>query len=241
MITKWIGLAALLIAASACSLPTSGTLPTGAAQSSRQMQPVAPLSGRTAVRNFIEVLQAVEPVAERICRARTVPLNCDFQIVVDARPDVGPNAFQTVSDSGQPVIAFTVPLIGQARNKDELAFVMAHEAAHHIQEHINRQNQIAIAGAELFGQLAAIASGGQAASIRRGQEIGAQVGSRAYSKDFELEADALGSVIAYQAGFDPLLGAQFFLRIPDPGDKFLGTHPANADRLETVRQTVSRL
>jgi len=61
-----------------------------------------------------------------------------------------------------------------------------------------------------------------------------------YSKDFELEADALGTVITAQAGFDPLLGADFFFRIPDPGNSFLGTHPANADRVAIVRRTAAR-
>ncbi|MDB4254950.1 peptidase M48, partial [bacterium] len=43
------------------------------------------------------------------------------------------------------------------------------------------------------------------------------------------------------AGFDPLNGAQFFFRVPDPGDRFLGTHPANADRLRTVQRVAAGL
>ena len=41
--------------------------------------------------------------------------------------------------------------------------------------------------------------------------------------------------------FDPLIGAQYFSRIPDPGNSFLGTHPPNAKRLETVRRTLASL
>ncbi|MDP5361691.1 MAG: M48 family metalloprotease, partial [Paracoccaceae bacterium] len=73
------------------------------------------------------------------------------------------------------------------------------------------------------------------------QRLGASVGARTYSKEFELEADALGSRIAAAAGFDPLRGAEFFFRIPDPGDRFLGTHPPNAERLRTVRQVAASL
>lgn len=200
-----------------------------------------PISGRMAVRNFIEVVKRVEPVAEDVCRRRAPQMNCDFQILVDTNPQAPINAFQTVDDDGQPVIAFTVPLIAQARNRDELAFIMAHEAAHHIQGHLGRQNQNAVAGARLVGGLAAIVSGGREDSIRAGQKLGAEIGARSYSKEFELEADALGTVISKQAGFDPLLGSEFFFRIPDPGDRFLGTHPANADRLRIVRQTAARL
>jgi predicted Zn-dependent protease len=56
-----------------------------------------------------------------------------------------------------------------------------------------------------------------------------------------LEADSLGTEIAFVAGYDPMLGAAFFDRIPDPGDRFLGTHPANADRKRTVAATLARL
>ncbi|MFT5342626.1 MAG: putative Zn-dependent protease, partial [Paracoccaceae bacterium] len=58
---------------------------------------------------------------------------------------------------------------------------------------------------------------------------------------FELEADQLGTVITYYAGYNPLVGAQFFAHIPDPGDRFLGTHPPNAARLATVRRTSAQL
>ena len=227
----------------ACASPQVGAPVPTAQTASPQVQPAAPrpLTGRMAVRNFIAVVETVEPIAEAVCRARAPEINCDFQILVDARPDSPPNAFQTIDDDGRPVIAFTIPLIAQARNRDELAFIMSHEAAHHIQGHIQRQNQIAVAGARIFGGLAAAVSGGSADSIRAGQQLGAQIGARTYSKDFELEADALGTLITHQAGFDPLLGADFFFRIPDPGDKFLGTHPANADRLRVVQQTAARL
>ena len=77
--------------------------------------------------------------------------------------------------------------------------------------------------------------------MRNAQRLGAQVGARTYSKEFELEADALGTIIASRAGYDPLLGAEFFNRIPDPGDKFLGTHPPNAERIATVRRTAAGL
>ena len=71
--------------------------------------------------------------------------------------------------------------------------------------------------------------------------MGAVVGVRTYSKDFELEADRLGTIITARAGYDPVLGSAFFNRIPDPGDRFLGTHPANADRVRIVRETAAGL
>ena len=201
---------------------------------------VQPVSSRTSARNFVQVVNTLEPVAERECRARTTNVNCDFNIVVDDRPGEPANAYQTLDRQGRPIIAFTLALIADAQNEDELAFVMGHEAAHHIAGHIARQQQNAVAGAVIFAGLATL-SGGDANTVRSVQELGAQVGARSYSKDFELEADALGTVITKKAGYDPLRGAAFFTRIPDPGDKFLGTHPPNVSRIETVRRTAACL
>lgn len=205
-----------------------------------QQAPAGPkLSTRAALRNFRAVVAAVEPVAERTCRQRAPSLNCDFRIVVDDRPGQPANAYQTLDRNGRPIIAFTVPLIAEARNRDELAFVMSHEAAHHIRGHIARQQRNATVGALVFGQLAGAL--GAPNSVETAQQIGATVGARTYSKDFELEADALGTRITAAAGFDPLKGAAFFFRIPDPGNRFLGTHPANADRLRTVQRVAASL
>ena len=222
-----------------------------AALAACEVVPVAPASqqpsaavqqptSRTSARNFVQVVNTLEPVAERECRARTTNVNCDFNIVVDDRPGQPANAYQTLDRQGRPIIAFTLALIADAQNEDELAFVMGHEAAHHIAGHIARQQQNAVAGAVIFAGLATL-SGGDANTVRSAQELGAQVGARSYSKDFELEADALGTVITKKAGYDPLRGAAFFTRIPDPGDKFLGTHPPNASRIETVRRTAAGL
>lgn len=196
---------------------------------------------RRAVDNVLTVVQTVEPVIEAVCRERSAALNCDFQIAVDGTAGAPPNAFQTQDETGRPIIAFTLALIAEAQNQDELAFIMSHEAAHHILGHIARQNENAQVGAKLFGGLAYVLTAGSEESTRAGIEFGAELGARTYSKEFELEADALGAAIAARAGYDPLRGAEFFFRIPDPGNRFLGSHPANADRLATVQRVASQL
>lgn len=186
------------------------------------------------------VVATVEPVAEALCRARTRRVNCDFAFAVDDRPDAEPNAFQTVDRSGRPYVVLTVSLIAMMRNADELAFVLGHEAAHHIAGHIPRRQDQALSGAVLAGAIAA-ASGATPEEVRAAQSIGADLAARQYSKEFELEADVLGAEIAWAAGFDPLAGAEFFARLPDPGDAFLGTHPPNAERRAAVAAAVRRL
>lgn len=232
---------ALLGACEVTTIQAGGPIPAPApAPSSQPDQRSGTLSTAEAARTFAQVVRTVEPVAERECRARTRGVNCDFNILVDDRPGQPANAYQTLDKSGRPVIAFTLGLISDARNADELAFVMGHEAAHHIAGHINRQQQNAVAGAVIFAGLATL-SGGSSSAVESAQRLGAQVGARTYSKDFELEADSLGTIITARAGYNPLRGAEFFARIPDPGDRFLGSHPPNTSRLETVRRTAAGL
>ncbi|SPH24641.1 Beta-barrel assembly-enhancing protease [Defluviimonas aquaemixtae] len=200
----------------------------------------APVMPLVAAQNFVSVVSRMEPVIERECLARIGPANCNFRIVVDERPGQPPNAYQTLDRAGRPIIAFTLPLIAEARNTDELAFVMGHEAGHHIGEHIPRQQQSALAGALILGTLTA-ATGGDPAAIQSAQDVGGALGARRYAKEYELEADALGTIMAWRAGYDPERGAAFFTRIPDPGNRFLGTHPPTASRIETVRRTLASL
>lgn len=189
---------------------------------------------------FAQVQARVEPVAERLCRSRGIGRNCDFLIRVDPRRNQPANAYQSEDENGRPVITFTQKMLTRVANEDELAFVMSHEAAHHISNHLTRQRQNAAAGAAVFAGLASL-TGGSAADVTNAQRIGAAVGARTYSKDFELEADELGTIITARSGFDPLRGALFFSRIPDPGDQFLGTHPPNGDRIKAVRRTARSL
>lgn len=196
------------------------------------------------MQRFLNVVARVEPLAEAYCRrfgqnpggAR----NCNIGIAVDTNPYLGPNAFQTLDGAGRPVVVFTLALIARTRNEDELAFVMGHEAGHHIAGHIPARERSALRGAMVAGVLAAAAGSG-AAEVQQAQQRGAEVAARRFSKEFELEADRIGTQIAFASGYDPLLGAQFFGRLPDPGDQFLGSHPANADRQAAIAQTMAGL
>lgn len=191
-----------------------------------------------ATRQFVEVAGTIEPVAESECRRMTKGLNCDYLIVVDDRQNDEPNAFQTLDRHGRPIIAFNLALISSVQNADELAFVMGHESAHHILGHLARVEEDAALGALIFSTLAAKA-GADAEELRSAQELGASVGARTFSKEYELEADQLGTIITLRAGYDPVHGAAYFMRIPDPGDKFLGTHPPNSARIAVVRSAAA--
>ncbi len=198
------------------------------------------LPPQIAAQNFVAVVTAVEPIAEAVCLGAGMQSNCDFQIAVDDRAGQPPNAFQTVDGAGRPIIAFTLSLIAGAQNRDELAFIMGHEAGHHIAGHLARQQDSALQGAVLAGVVAQVSGLGRDA-VDRAAQVGAGIAARRYSKDYELEADLIGTRIALAAGFDPVLGAAFFDRLPDPGDRFLGTHPGNGARKAQVLREAARL
>ncbi len=231
-------LAAGLMVLSACTVEPIVSTPDGAVNTGRTVQTTR--DENPSLRTFRAVVARVEPVAERVCRAETRGMNCDFNIVVDTRPGLQPNAFQTLDERNRPVIGFTLTLVEEMRNADELAFALAHEAAHHIENHIPQTQSSAMTGA-LLGSVLGTLAGLDAEGLEAAQRIGGTVGARRFSKDFELEADALGARIAALAGFDPVRGVQYFQRAPDPGDRFLGTHPPNAQRIQIVRQVASEL
>jgi predicted Zn-dependent protease len=226
-----------LMALVACDLPATVTVTPPPTQQTDESPSVT--ASRVAARRFIAVAKRVEPAAERACRRDSPDLNCDFQIAVDDSPDAPINAFQLVDERGRPVIVVTVPMIAYVRNDDEMAFVLSHEAAHHIARHLDRRREATRASALIFASAAA-RTGASGAALETAARVGAVLGSRAYAKDYELEADAVGARIARSAGYDAINGARYFERAPDPGNRFLGTHPPNANRVEAVRRALAR-
>ncbi|MGA0540107.1 M48 family metallopeptidase [Neotabrizicola sp. VNH66] len=220
---------------------TAGCVMTGGPGAGR-VSGVYPLSGKPlpAGLPLVTVAARMEPVAEFACAEARPHAVCDFVIAVDDDPSQPPNAFQTFDSDGRPVIVFTWALLQAARNSDELAFVLGHEAAHHIAGHIAKREVEARAGAVQAATLARTA-GMTGAAVRRAAAAGAQVGAQRYSIEYELEADALGARLAWEAGFDPMRGAAFFLRLPDPMDHAMSSHPPNAARRAVVQAVVAEL
>lgn len=212
--------------------PTGGSGSSGGGTVTRTGSP-------QSVADYRAVVARVEPVAEQACRARTSrSVNCDFDIRIDTRRELGANAYQTYDKSGRPILAFTPALLAEMRNRDEIAFALAHEAAHHISGHINQTRTTAQTGA-ILGAVLGTAVGLDQAGVDAATNVGGTIGARRYSKSFELQADALGAKIAEAAGYDALRGVLYFQSAPDPGDRFLGTHPPNADRIRVVRNAVA--
>ena len=213
---------------------------------------VAPVQGGSprSPGDFARVAARVEPAAEAFCReaARGAPAGyCDFRVSLETDPRMPPNAFQTRGRDGRPVVVMSASLLREMRSDDEIAFVLSHEAAHHIAGHIPKQQQQQMLGALVLGGIVAAAGnpyGGPASdeAIQRAMDVGAYVGARSYSQTYELEADTLGSYIAVTAGYSPERGADIFGRpaLANPGGPaILASHPASGQRQATVARVAA--
>lgn len=124
------------------------------------------------------------------------------------------------------------------RNRDDLAFVLAHEMAHVIRRHaMDRllQQKVVSAVAMISPVRGALASW-----IRK---VGIQGLESAYSQDEEFEADELAVLLMRAAQFDPA-GAirllQCLGQISGPAplglNRFLSTHPPIEERVDRLRR-----
>lgn len=215
-------------------------------------------SSNAATARFDRVVSRVKPVAMAFCQqeaAKSGAKPCDLPVLVDTKMPVA-NAYQTRDGQNRPFVAFTVPMLMQIENDDELAFILGHEYGHHIADHLKKGEQQALAGAILMGALTATSqayasqgnpyryTGGDSAEMQRNMALGAAVGQKAYSQSYELESDVLATYITKQAGYDPVKGAKFFARpaaakTSNGNLSFWGTHPPDAKRLATVIETAN--
>ena len=188
--------------------------------------------------------QYVERVGERLVAAiprqfQQPAFNYTFK-VVNAR-DI--NAFAL---PGGPMFV-NRGMIEAAKNEGEMAGVMAHEISHVALRHATAQqtklnsplNQILGIGAVLGGAVL----GGQAGA-QAGQVFAAGYFLR-YSREYETQADILGSQIMAAAGYDPRDLANMFQTIAQQGGgrtpEWLSSHPDPGNRYQKINQEAAML
>lgn len=128
-----------------------------------------------------------------------------------------------------------------AKDDNELALAIAHELAHNGMGHVESQTKNAL-GAGLLGfalEVAVISAGGYAdGSITNNMMA---VGQRAYSQDFEKEADYVGMYMLARAGFPTEGAANFWRRMAAENDAGAittgGTHPTSPERFIAIEKT----
>ena len=134
-------------------------------------------------------------------------------------------------------------MIEAARNEGEMAGVMAHELSHVALRHGTAQATKAQKYSILsgLGQVAgAIIGGGVGSVIGQGSQLGVGVYFLRFSREYETQADVLGSQIMARAGYDPIDLANMFKTIQQQGGgggpQFLSDHPNPANRYQRIQQ-----
>ena len=145
---------------------------------------------------------------------------------------------------GGPIF-INVGTITSAQNEAQLAGVMSHEMSHVYMQHSAKQvkqNTVpSILGAigEIAGQM--IGGVGGAIASMGGRITGGML-SMKYSRGDEAQADAVGAVIMYKAGYNPVQLAQFFEILSKQGGnppQFLSDHPNPGNRTAAIEKEVA--
>ena len=140
---------------------------------------------------------------------------------------------------GGPTFIFT-GLIKAADSEGELAGVMAHEISHAVLRHgTERASKANVIGrpAAIIGLLNSLTLLGRLINVGLGLELNGIFLKN--SREDESEADALGTHIMFEAGYDPVEMARFFQKLEAHGGagvpEFLSDHPDPGNRVEAVQ------
>ena len=163
-----------------------------------------------------------------------------FQFHVIAQKEV--NAFAL---PGGPMFV-NIGTIATVDNEAELAGVMAHEMAHVYMQHSAKQQEkgsLLEGLAGLAGALAGNVGGTFGDLARAGIQIGAGTLMLKYSRGDEAQADAVGAIIMWKAGFNPVALADFFQKLQAKGGgsmpQFLSDHPNPGNREAAIQKEIS--
>jgi hypothetical protein len=141
-------------------------------------------------------------------------------------------------------------LLARLTNPDQLAFVLAHEAAHWTQQHglaRYRTTNNTLLLAQIADTLVTpIASRFKLKTVaERGIDMASVASFNLYSQELELEADEIGVQAMIKAGYDPL-NAVSVLRMFTTGDggatdgSIIGNHPDTELRIAAIRDHVAK-
>jgi membrane-associated protease RseP (regulator of RpoE activity) len=173
-----------------------------------------------------EILKFNVPVTE-IC-----PFS--FKLIFDPEIRDTINAF-----TDGKTIFVTPGLLRFLQSDNELALVLSHEIAHAVLEHVQKTMGNRIIGS-IFDIAITIATGINT------QGIFGQLGGLVYSKEFEKEADYLGTYILAVSGYDITDVANLWRKMAAeyPGstkDVFLASHPSSPERYVLIENTVKEI
>src|SRR5690242_20081629 len=145
--------------------------------------------------------QYVRQLGQRLVATIPPDHSWPFEFHVVAQKEI--NAFAL---PGGPMFV-NIGTITAADNEAELAGVMAHEMAHVYMQHSAKQQQknSLLGGlAGLAGALAGMGGGAWGSLAQAGIQFGAGTLMLKYSRGDEAQADAVGAIILWKAGYNPV-------------------------------------
>jgi predicted Zn-dependent protease len=172
----------------------------------------------------------------------TIPSQFSWPFMFHVIPQKEINAFAL---PGGPMFV-NIGTITAASSEAELAGVMAHEMAHVYMQHSAKlagkaQTTATIAGiAEAV--LGATTHGAVGSLAQTGVKFGAEGLTLKYSRTDEAQADAVGTIILYKAGYNPQAMADFFKKLAaqgSSGPQFLSDHPNPGNREAVIQKEIA--
>jgi predicted Zn-dependent protease len=252
LVRELLWLSVLLLATQAYPQSSSPEFPDpGNAHMSRENQRTLGLQAASQVYEQMPILpdnspetQYIRQLGQKLVANIPPQRSWPFEFHVVAQKEI--NAFAL---PGGPMFV-NIGTITAAANEAELAGVMAHEMSHVYMQHSAKQAH----KAETTGILAGIAEatlgateGGKAGGMV-GQlgDMGIQMGSQGfmlkYSRSDESQADAVGAMILYKAGYNPQALANFFKTLEAQGGKappqWLSDHPDPGNREQAIEKEI---
>jgi Zn-dependent protease with chaperone function len=139
-------------------------------------------------------------------------------------------------------------MIESAKTEGEMASVMAHEISHVALRHGTAQAskaqkyQIGAIAGQVLG---AIVGGGLGNVIAQGSQFGLGAAFMRFGREYERQADLLGSQIMARAGYDPREMANMFKTIQSQGGRsgpeWLSSHPDPGNRAAAINKEAASL
>ncbi len=143
-----------------------------------------------------------------------------------------------------------VGAIRAAETEAQLAGVMAHELSHVVMRHstcnMTKQQSVGTwAGLGQIGAAILLGNGALGSMATQGIGMATGLGFLRMSRDYEKQADLLGTDILYDAGYDPRGLPQFFETIQakygEGGAQLLSDHPNPGNRMTYVNAEIATL
>jgi hypothetical protein len=241
-------LIALLLATQAYTETAGPEFPNpGNAHMSREQQRALGLKAAAQVYEQMPVLPDSSPETQYIRQlgqklVATIPpqYSWPFEFHVVAQKEI--NAFAL---PGGPMFV-NVGTITAAANEAELAGVMGHEMSHVYMQHSAKQASKAQTTSVLAGIAGAALGATMGGTVGELGQMGLQMGAQGlmlkYSRSDESQADAVGTIILYKAGYNPQAMANFFKTLETEGGQtppqWLSDHPNPGNREQAIEKEI---